>query len=197
MPIMHRPRVTFSETSEMVLVTDLSQNVELKQNLWYTSHELESFKSKLRSYIELVRLHTSKGQAPTASAILGLDKFLTLELTSEYKLRRDQLFKHVLEEDAWHRSANCAHVPQDMMAERLACISAEKSHWARTKAYWVAVFLEQDQQTEQFARYEASIAVQSELPRKSRRRRRHSLTNCQAPQRVTATKAEYRRVPGF
>ena len=178
MPIMHhRPRVTFSETSEMVLVTDLSQNVELKRNLWYISHELESFESNIRSYIEQARLHISKGQAPTASAILGLEKFLTLELTSEYKLHRAELSKHVLEEDAWHRSADCARVPQHMMVERLAHISAEKSQWARTRAYAVAMFLEKDQQTEQFARHEASIAVQSSLHRQSGRRKRHSLTN--------------------
>ena len=148
-PIMpqHRQRVTFSDASEMVLVTNLAQT-DAKDKIWFTSEELDSFEANMSCYVKMVRLHISKRHAPMASNILGLEKFLTVQLTGEYKGRRSKLTKDVVGEDAWHRSPACASVPENEIVERLARISAENSKWARERARAAAMFLEQDQESE-------------------------------------------------
>ena len=143
----HRQRVTFSDASEMLLVTNLAQT-DAKDKIWFTPEELDSFKANMSCYVKNVRRHISKRHAPLASNILGLEKFLTVQLTEEYKGRRSNLTKEVVGEDAWHRSPACASVPENEIIERLARISAENSKWARERARAAAMFLEQDQESE-------------------------------------------------
>ena len=131
----------------MVLVTNLAQT-DAKDKIWFTSEELDSFEANMSCYVKMVRLHISKRHAPMASNILGLEKFLTVQLTGEYKGRRSKLTKDVVGEDAWHRSPACASVPENEIVERLARISAENSKWARERARAAAMFLEQDQESE-------------------------------------------------
>jgi len=149
----HR-RVSFSETSEMVLVTDLSRSPD-KDRIWFTPDELESFKSNMSGYIRLVRLHIAKRHAPSASNILGLEKFLTVQLTEEYKYRRGKLAREVVEECCRRSQYSSASESEDV--DRLARISAENSKWARERARAAALFLEQDQEAERLRDQEALL----------------------------------------
>lgn len=141
-----RPRVRFSETSEMVLVTKLSEG-PYKHNIWFTQDELDVFKANTISCIQMVRFHISTCHAPTASNILGMEKFLTVQLTEEYKFRRGNLTKEVLNEAHWQRVA-ARGIPHDELVDQLARIAAENSKWSRERARMAALFLQQDQEIE-------------------------------------------------
>ena len=143
-----RRRVTFSDNSEMILVLNLAQT-DRKHFLWFTPDELRSFKSNVHSYINVARRLISERQIPSADVIIGLEKHLSVQLTAEYRARRSKLYKVVLGEDAWHRSPDCAGVPQDEMTKRLARISVENTKWAMERALAAAMYLEEDQVTEQ------------------------------------------------
>ena len=140
------PRVRFSAMSEMVLITNLSKGPD-KHKIWYTQDELDLFKANMTSYIKMVRLYISERHAPTASSILGMEKFLTVQLTEEYKSRRGKLTKEVLNEARWQRVADRGN-PSDKLVNLLAKIAVKHSKWARERARAAALFLEQDQQTE-------------------------------------------------
>ena len=104
----HRQRrrsVTFSETSQQILVRDLS-NISEKDTLWYSSEELIASKANLLFCKEKVRESISKQQTPSASDILGLEKYLTEQLTIEYMNRRHMLRKRVLDEARWQEITN-------------------------------------------------------------------------------------------
>eukprot|EP00581_Thalassiosira_minuscula_P019007 CAMPEP_0183724608 /NCGR_PEP_ID=MMETSP0737-20130205/18036_1 /TAXON_ID=385413 /ORGANISM="Thalassiosira miniscula, Strain CCMP1093" /LENGTH=222 /DNA_ID=CAMNT_0025955233 /DNA_START=134 /DNA_END=802 /DNA_ORIENTATION=+ len=151
-------RVQFSETSELVLVTDLSEGPH-KHNLWYTQNQFDNFKTDHVSYIRMVRLHISKRKAPTASGILGMEKFLTPQLTEEYKLRRTKLSTEVLKVARWQRVA-ARGIPSDELVDMLAKVAAENSRWARERARAAALFLEQDQE----AQWKQNVQVLEQEP---------------------------------
>ena len=74
----------------MVLVIKLSEGPD-KHKIWYTQDKLDLFKADMTSYIKMVRLCISKRHTPTASNILGMEKFLTVKLSEEYLfLEQDQ-----------------------------------------------------------------------------------------------------------
>ena len=124
-----RPRVRFSEMSEVVLVTKLSEGPD-NHKIWYTPDELDLFKTNTISYINIVRLHISRRHEPTASDILGMEKFLTVQLTEEYMFRQGKLWKEVLNEARWQRVAYRGN-PSDKLLDLLAKIAAKHSKWAR------------------------------------------------------------------
>ena len=138
----HR-QVTFSDTSEMVLVANLSEGPD-KHKLWFTQDELDASKANMTSYIRMVPLHISKRHTPSASTILGLEKYLTPQITAQYKLRRRNLTKEVVTEA---RLQQMSHIPHAYV-DRLARLSTENSKWARERARAAALFLEQDQENE-------------------------------------------------
>lgn len=151
-------RVRFSDTSEMVLVTKLSDTPS-KHKIWYSQDELDDMKANMTEYIKLVRLHIARRQEPTASTILGMEKFLTRELTEEYKFRRTKLSREVAHEVLCHRLARsscssrngCPDAKsrgEDEFVRRLARTASENSQWARERARAAALFLEQDQEAE-------------------------------------------------
>jgi len=149
-----RPRVRFSETSEMVLVTKLSETPN-KHSIWFNQDELDLFKANTASYIHVVRLHIAKRHAPTASNILGMEKFLTQKLTEEYKVRRGKLAKEVMRMTRQQQmlaarvgSGNDRLDYEKSSADVLAKIAADNSKWARERARAAALFLEQDQEKE-------------------------------------------------
>ena len=145
MTSVRRQRVRFSETNEIMLVTNLS-NGPNKRNIWFTQDELDVFKANMSNYIAMVRFHISKQHTLTASSILGLEKFLTAQLRGEYKFRRRTLAKAVLNETQRQRVLAARGVPQDELADQLAWIAAENSRWTRERARLAALFLEQDQE---------------------------------------------------
>lgn len=143
-----RRRVRFSETSEMVLVTKLSEGSD-KHNIWFAQDELNLFKANMTSYINVVRLQVAKRRAPTASNILGMEKFLTIQLTEEYKFRRAKVAKEVMNTVRLQQmlAAHGNRLDYDKSVDVLAKVAAEHSKWALERARAAALFLEQDQET--------------------------------------------------
>lgn len=138
-PALHPARVVrFSDASELILVPSLSAS-PFRHSLWYTRDELDGFKSNMTARIKLIRLHIAKRRAPPAEHILGLEKFLTLQLTKEYKARRCELTEAVMREARFQRWAGALDF------ERMATAASEQSKWARERARAAALFLEEDE----------------------------------------------------
>lgn len=155
-----RQSVTFNDTSQMAIVSDLSSIVD-RDELWYTPDDLHVSKTNLLFCKQMVKESiSSKQTAPSASAILGLEKFLTDQLTVEYVNRRYKLRKSVLDEARLQeerrriRRRNSPHAQaehdndHDMDTLTLARISSEQSKWAYDRARAAALFLQHDQEQE-------------------------------------------------
>ena len=99
------------------------------------SHRVRAVRSQLKSLSSAL---DEEGVIINAAAILGLEKYLSPELTEEYKDRRSALERAVLEEHRIHRALDIPHVA------RLAMVSEKYSQWARERARAAALFLEQD-----------------------------------------------------
>ena len=140
-----KKQVRFSNRNLMALVDNLSLGPEAS-TLWYSHEETDLFKAWLSHQVHKVRSQLGEHSALldeelvtiNAAAILGLEKYLSSELTAEYKNRRSALQRAVLEEHRWQRTVQIPH------SARLAMISAENSRWARERARAAALFLEQD-----------------------------------------------------
>lgn len=152
-------QVRFNDMSEMVLVDDLRRS-EYKNELWFTKQELVDIKQSTRRLIfHLVT--RAEGHGGQASHVLGFEKFLSPDLTQEYKIRRQTLFLEVLSEH--HRQ----YIPSSMderskvivsmhHADKLARLSEMHSNWARVKARLSALVLELDQEN-------ATMATQAKV----------------------------------
>lgn len=129
----------------MSVVKNLSVGPEASK-LWYSQAETDIFKAwhfhRVREVRSQLRDHSAlldeECVTINAAAILGLEKYLSPELTDEYENRRDALQRAVLSEHHWHRALRIPH------SARLAMISAQHSQWARERARAAALFLEQD-----------------------------------------------------
>eukprot|EP00574_Skeletonema_japonicum_P012593 CAMPEP_0201737344 /NCGR_PEP_ID=MMETSP0593-20130828/42157_1 /ASSEMBLY_ACC=CAM_ASM_000672 /TAXON_ID=267983 /ORGANISM="Skeletonema japonicum, Strain CCMP2506" /LENGTH=108 /DNA_ID=CAMNT_0048231307 /DNA_START=29 /DNA_END=351 /DNA_ORIENTATION=- len=108
----------------MSIVKNLSVSPEAS-NLWYSQDETDLFKEWLSHRVREVRSQLRNHSALlgqecvtiNAAAILGLEKYLSPELTEEYKDRRLALQRAVLSEHRWHRALRIPH------SGRLAMIS--------------------------------------------------------------------------
>ena len=142
--ITHSKRITrvrISSTSEMAFIKDLAQS-PYKQQLWYTTDELDEFKYNSFFSRTMVRHIVAMGELPSVSAVLGMEKFLTRELTDEYVFRRKKFLRAILNEA---KSQNKASRQGDTQhVDRLASIACENSKWARDRARMAALFLDQD-----------------------------------------------------
>ncbi len=125
--------VTFSPTSEMAIVTNLTLGPE-RLDLWYTQDEMNAFKALRSDDAKRIRSRISRRCNPKAGDVLGMEKFLTVQLTREYAHRRKTLAEEVLAE------ARCIDVDVDQLART----SAACSRWARQRARAAASFLEED-----------------------------------------------------
>ena len=135
-------QVRFSETSQLVVVSNISEGL-YKHKLWFTQDELDAFKVNYISDIMLIRNYISRRHAPSTGVLLGLEKFLTIQLTEEYTNQRCRRTNGILHEDRLQRNSRMPHIDVD----RLARISAENSKWSRERARAAALFLEQDQES--------------------------------------------------
>ncbi len=143
--------------------------------------ELDLFKANMTSYVQIVRFHIAQRSVPTASSILGMEKFLTLRLTEEYKIRRGKLTMAVLNEARRQRKLAARGGPHSVeSADRLAKVAAENSKRARERARAAALFLEQDLDPEKrraqkhpIQNHQGSIRLQS-LPHHMQRNRHNS-----------------------
>ena len=131
----------------MCLFDKPSLSQEQESILWYSEEEIDLMKARhsyqvqdVRSQLEAHRALLNEGGVTlSAAAILGLEKYLSPELTAAYKDRRVALQRAVLAE---HRRHRVMRIPRS--AARLAVISAKHSQWARERARAAALFLEQD-----------------------------------------------------
>lgn len=145
--------VTFSDTSTLFLVDDIASS-SARRRLWFTRSELGSFKANARDQTRAVRRLIGSVRTPGASDVLGMERFLTHEVTREYVARRRRRTHAVLDEARFQRAV-CANALQGRTdalshknAARLAIVSANESRWARERAQAAALFLEQDQKEE-------------------------------------------------
>lgn len=129
-------RVRFCDKSTLIIVKDLSIGHEAS-NLWYSPEDIDLFKEYLSYSVDIVH-SCMKEQSIAHLDILGLEKYLSPELTEEFTNRRNDLKQSVLEEHRWQRATNIPHIT------RLAILSARKSRWAREKARAAALFLEEE-----------------------------------------------------
>jgi len=129
-------RVHFSDKSTLIIVEDLSIGHEASK-LWYSPEDIDLFKEYLSFSVHIVH-SCMKEQSIAHLDILGLEKYLSPQLTDEFMNRRNALKQSVLEEHRWQRATNIPHIT------RLAILSARKSRWAREKARAAALFLEED-----------------------------------------------------
>ena len=140
-----RRQVAFSKTSQMVVVTNLSEG-PYKHNLWYTKEEKEVFILDAAVLTNKVQLCISKNHFPSSSIIVGIEKYLNSELTEEYIARWGKLKKEILNEAQWQQNMGCTNYAES--TDRLRRISAENSEWARERADEAATFLDKDQEKE-------------------------------------------------
>ena len=90
-----KKQVRFSNRNLMALVDNLSLGPEAS-TLWYSHEETDLFKAWLSHQVHKVRSQLGEHSALldeelvtiNAAAILGLEKYLSSELTAEYKNRR-------------------------------------------------------------------------------------------------------------
>ena len=144
-------QVRFSNRSIIAVVDRLSLCQEQAFKLWYSKEDVDLFKMSLSLHVREVRSQLEDNAALfdndeelvtiNAAAILGLEKYLTSELSEEYKIRRNALHKAVLEEHRCHRALK---FPHEHGARRLAKVSLVHSQWARERARAAGLFLEQD-----------------------------------------------------
>ena len=128
-------QVSFAETCLVFVVANLSAG-PCKHNLWFTKDEIDLFKENLAIRIIRLRRCVLENHLPPVSYIVGLEKFITSELTEEYVGRRDKLMREVLIE----ARSKCANYAES--SERLKRLSAENRKWAKEQAQLVARFLE-------------------------------------------------------
>ena len=138
-------RVAFNKSSQMIVVSNLSVGPH-KNNIWFTQDEMDLFKLSMPFDINRIRSSISNNHILSADHIVGLEKFLSSDLTEEYRTRRDKLKKEILIESWWQKRLGYTNYVQN--AERLKIISAENSEWARERAQVAAKFLEKDQEKE-------------------------------------------------
>lgn len=173
--------VTFSETSQMILIPDLSNlSSNCRDKLWCSPDELYASKANLLFCKRAVQRSISKRETPSASCILGIEKFLTVQLTIEYVNRRDKLRKSVLDEAQWqekrrrmYRRSSSSHAAANLIddddVDTLAQISSDHSRWARERARAAALFLQQDQEQEAQLYQQAVDACQDFMLQKEQR----------------------------
>ncbi len=107
-------------------------------DIWFTREELGSFKSDVVDHIRWVRLQ--RGHLLPADKIIGLERFISREVTVENQRRKNTLMREVLNPTA----AKDPLPDKYDHADRLARISAANSMWERARARMSAMLLEEE-----------------------------------------------------
>ena len=133
--------VRFSETSQMVLVANQTEGIE--SNLWYSRNDIGRFKF-VRAY-STVNLNLTKQISNHAISLLdgemlGMEKYLSKELTYEYRHRRKNRMKAVLKEQRLQRLNRVSS------SGRISKIARNYSKWAGQHALAAALLLEHEQE---------------------------------------------------
>lgn len=158
----------------MFIVANLALS-PAKSCIWFTPSELDSFGANAKAQAHAVRQLMRSVRCPGACDILGMEKFLTLELTREYAVRRRRRTYAVLEEARFQRLACARHDPHRSggsalrreNAARLAAVSAKESRWAREHARAAALFLARDLEDERRRCLERQCPAEEKLKLKN------------------------------
>ena len=131
-------RVAFSNDIETIIgISDHSLIVE-HSKLWYSIDDIEQLKNNYQNLIHKTRYKLSQ-QARCSTEITGLEKYLSAELSEEFKLRKEELYRAVQNECLI--SGTNGGLPD---IDRLASVSRFHTEWAMTQATFAAKLLQKD-----------------------------------------------------
>ena len=129
-----RSRVAFESDLEIKIVENLT--VEYKQDLWFSGREMKSFRlnaTKITRAKENMTMATyAERNIDDSSLFMGLESFLSQNITIEIQLRRQSHRKGVLEEQ-YQQACTGIHDP-----DRLMEVSQKLSAWARERSRIIA-----------------------------------------------------------
>lgn len=151
-----KKKVSFSSSSEMYVVTNLHDhnNATSRNSMWYTMSDISQHKTANAYNIVQTRMHLAQARGsqqqhqqrscppippPTNIEILGIEKYLSSNLTREHKRRKRQLFHAIGTEQVQQRLFLKNNDP-----DRLAGVSRAHSAWAMERAQMSAWLLQQD-----------------------------------------------------
>ena len=131
-------RVVFTNDIETTIIgiSDHSLIVE-HSKLWYSINDIEHLKNNYQNLIHKTRYKLSQ-QTRCSTEITGLEKYLSAELSEEFKHRKEKLYRAVQNECV--NSAN-GGLPD---IDRLASVSRFHTEWAMTQATFAAKLLQKD-----------------------------------------------------
>ena len=132
-------RVQFAPLCDMYIIDDLSKS-QYKDEIYWSTDELNEFKLNTRSLIEYLSLNEQ--DLHKIKNVFGLEKHLSAQLSFEYMQRRIIFKRAVLKEARRQRSRPPSHVDADILARK----SETYSSWAREKARTSALVLLLDEQ---------------------------------------------------
>jgi len=129
--------VTFTNDIETIIgISDHSLTIE-HSKLWYSVNDIEQLKNKYQNLIHKTRCKLSQ-QTRCSTEITGLEKYLSVELSDEFKHRKEELYRAIQNE--FLNSTNGRQPDID----RLASVSRFHSKWAMTQAMFAAKLLQKD-----------------------------------------------------
>ena len=136
----HNKIVHFASTVEIEFFDANQCSSKVKKNeLWYSHVELDIFRSWAERCVQKVRTASQQSQGLLDAAdIIGLERHLSFNLNTEFKLRHKAVVTSVLDEQRRQRILRTSN------HERLARKCQENSRWARENARAAGLFLERD-----------------------------------------------------
>jgi len=130
--------VTFTNNIETIIgISDHSLIIE-HSKLWYSVNDIEQLKNNYQNLIHKTRCKLSQ-QARCSTEITGLEKYLSAELSDEFKHRKEELYRAIQNECLI--SGTNGGLPD---IDRLASVSCFHTEWAMTQATFAAKLLQKD-----------------------------------------------------
>lgn len=130
-------RVSFSDKSQMFVVDDLRQLGIERPHLWYSLSDILDIKDEHRQMVQDIRAKLS--QQAARPDIVGLEKYLSSDLSREFKRRKRQVYSAVTSELEFQNE-----FLKEINPDRLATVSSHHTKWAMEQAHYAAQLLEQD-----------------------------------------------------
>ena len=130
-------RVSFSDKSQMFVVDDLRQLGIERPHLWYSLRDILEIKDEHRQMVHDIRAKLS--QQAARPDIVGLEKYLSSDLSREFKRRKRQVYSAVTSELEFQNE-----FLKEINPDRLATVSSHHTKWAMEQAHYAAQLLEQD-----------------------------------------------------
>ena len=156
-------RVTFTNDIETIIgISDHSLIVK-HSKLWYSVNDIEHLKNDYQNLIHKTRYKLSQ-QTRCSTEITGLEKYLSAELSEEFKLRKEELYRAIQNECLNSTNGGLPDI------DRLASVSRFHTEWARTQATFAAKLLQKDVSR-------ASAATSTKSRSKGLKKRRSSISS--------------------